>query len=140
MIPGAIGAPAAGQKVAQDRTESFLGTSEAIRAVQAQIDMAACSDAHVVISGESGVGKELVAHLIHERSRRSTLPLVTIKCAGLPEALLGSALFGDAERIDRPLPQDRRGLLEVATGSTIFIDAIGVISLQAQAELLRVLQ
>jgi DNA-binding NtrC family response regulator len=143
MIPGVTGATAAaghGHNVAQEFRDPFLGTSEVIRAVQAQIDMAACSDAHVVISGESGVGKELVAHLIHERSRRSTLPLVTIKCAGLPEALLGSALFGDAERIDRPLPQDRRGLLEVATGSTIFIDAIGVISLQAQAELLRVLQ
>jgi len=141
MIPGAIGARVtAGHKVAQDRTELFLGTSEAIRGVQAQIDMAAGSDAHVVICGESGVVKELFAHLIHERSRRSALPLVTIKCAGLPEALLGSALFGEFDRIDSPLPQDRRGLLEVAAGSTIFIDAIGVMSLHAQAELLRVLQ
>jgi DNA-binding NtrC family response regulator len=74
--------------------EALIGVGTAIRAIEAEIDYAARSDAKVLITGESGVGKEVTARLVHQRSRRARTPLVTINCAGIPDSLLESALFG----------------------------------------------
>src|SRR5262249_11706963 len=79
---------------AGDHSDLFIGRSALMRAVEAEIEYAARSDAKVLITGESGVGKEVVARLIHQRSRRASTPLVTVNCAGIPDSLLESALFG----------------------------------------------
>src|SRR5438094_3579279 len=106
-------------------TEPYIGVSTAMRTVDAEIDYAAHSDAKVLITGESGVGKEIIARLIHQRSRRGGTPLLTVNCAGIPDSLLESALFG---------------LLEVARGGTILLDEIGEMSLRVQTLLLQFLE
>src|SRR5437588_10612358 len=93
-----------------------------------------------MITGESGVGKEVIARLVHQRSRRAHTPLVTINCAGIPDSLLESALFGHVKGSFTGAYRDRLGLLEVANGGTIFLDEIGEMSLRMQALLLRFLE
>jgi two-component system, NtrC family, response regulator HydG len=126
--------------VLKSTAETLIGVSAAIRAVEAEIDYAARSDAKVLITGESGVGKEVIARLIHQRSRRSHTPLVTINCAGIPDPLLESALFGHVKGSFTGAHRDRLGLLEIADGGTIFLDEIGEMSLRMQALLLRFLE
>ena len=118
----------------------LVGVSPAIRAVDQDVDHAARSDAKVLITGESGVGKEVVAQLIHARGARARFPLVPINCAGVPETLLASELFGHVRGSFTDAYQDRRGLLEQANGGTIFLDEIGEMSQQMQALLLRFLE
>ena len=118
----------------------LIGTSAAIRAIQADIDTAARSDAKVLITGETGVGKEVVAHLIHQRSARRHKPMVTLNCAGVPESLLESELFGHVRGSFTGAHKDRRGLLEMAANGTMFLDEVGEMSLRMQAVLLRFLQ
>jgi transcriptional regulator with PAS, ATPase and Fis domain len=120
--------------------ETLIGAGTAIRAIEAEIDYAARSEAKVLITGESGVGKEVIARLVHQRSRRSRTPLVTINCAGIPDALLESALFGHVRGSFTGAHCDRLGLLEIADGGTIFLDEIGEMSLRMQAMLLRFLE
>jgi transcriptional regulator with PAS, ATPase and Fis domain len=124
----------------KDSGESLVGVGTAIRAIDAEIDSAARSDAKVLITGESGVGKEVIARLIHQRSRRSRTPLVTINCAGIPDSLLESALFGHVKGSFTGAYRDRQGLFETANGGTIFLDEIGEMSLRMQALLLRFLE
>jgi transcriptional regulator with PAS, ATPase and Fis domain len=126
--------------VLRSTAETLIGVGTAIRAVEAEIDYAARSDAKVLITGESGVGKEVIARLIHQRSRRSRTPLVTINCAGIPDPLLESALFGHVKGSFTGAHRDRLGLLEIADGGTIFLDEIGEMSLRMQALLLRFLE
>jgi transcriptional regulator with PAS, ATPase and Fis domain len=126
--------------VLKSTAEALIGIGAAIRAVEAEIDYAARSDAKVLITGESGVGKEVIARLIHQRSRRSHTPLVTINCAGIPDALLESALFGHVKGSFTGAHRDRLGLLEIADGGTILLDEIGEMSLRMQALLLRFLE
>jgi transcriptional regulator with PAS, ATPase and Fis domain len=125
--------------VLKSTAETLIGVGAAIRAVEAEVDYAARSDAKVLITGESGVGKEVFARLIHQRSRRSGTPLVTINCAGIPDPLLESALFGHVKGSFTGAHRDRLGLLEIADGGTIFLDEIGEMSLRLQALLLRFL-
>src|SRR5687768_15658744 len=120
--------------------KDLIGTSEAIRQIDEDVMWAARSDAKVLLTGESGVGKEVVARLIHERSQRSRQPLVTINCAGVPDTLLASELFGHARGSFTDAHRDRAGWLEQAHRGTVFLDEVGEMSLQMQALLLRFLE
>jgi len=118
----------------------MVGASAACRAIENEIECAANTDAKVLITGESGVGKEVVAKLIHHRSRRSRSPLVTINCAGIPDTLLASELFGHVRGSFTDAYRDKEGWLEQANGGTIFMDEIGEMSTQMQSLLLRFLE
>ena len=119
---------------------SLIGDSASMREVNQEIECAARCHAKVLITGESGVGKEIVARLIHQRSRRSHRPLVTINCAGVPETLLESELFGHLRGSFTDAHRDKVGYLEQANGGTVFMDEIGEMSLRMQALLLRFLE
>jgi two-component system NtrC family response regulator len=123
-----------------EQAERLIGTSAAIRAVEAEIECAARSDAKVLVTGESGVGKEVIARLVHQQSARVQAPLVAVNCAGIPEALLESALFGHVKGSFTDAHRDRVGLLEMAHRGTIFLDEIGEMTLRMQALLLRFLE
>ena len=121
-------------------TTTMLGASAAMRAVEREIAVAAACGAKVLITGESGVGKELVARLIHERGQRRTAPFIPMNCAGLPDTLLESELFGHERGSFTGAYRDKRGRLESAHKGTIFMDEIGEMSLRMQAMLLRFLE
>jgi DNA-binding NtrC family response regulator len=118
----------------------LVGSSSTVRVIEQEIECAARSDAKVLITGETGVGKEVVARLIHDRSRRAQQPLVTINCAGVPDSLLESELFGHVRGSFTDAYRDKRGWLEQANGGTIFMDEVGEMSLRMQALLLRFLE
>jgi transcriptional regulator with GAF, ATPase, and Fis domain len=118
----------------------LIGTSAAIRSVQQELEYAARSDAKVLVTGESGVGKEVVARLVHQRSHRSRAALVMINCAGVPDTLLESELFGHVRGSFTDAYRDKRGRLELAHGGTVFLDEVGEMSLRMQALLLRFLE
>jgi DNA-binding NtrC family response regulator len=118
----------------------MVGVSPAIRGIEEEVHHAARTDAKVLITGESGVGKEIVARLIHQRSNRGRGPLVTINCAGFPDSLLESELFGHVKGSFTDAYRDKRGWLEMAHGGTIFMDEVGEMSLRMQALLLRFLE
>ncbi len=118
----------------------LVGESEAIRTIEADVDCAARTDAKVLITGETGVGKEVVARLIHARSARSTGPLVTLNCAGLPDSLLESELFGHVRGSFTGAYRDKLGLLEMAPNGTVFLDEVGEMSSRMQVVLLRFLE
>jgi DNA-binding NtrC family response regulator len=123
-----------------DKSTVMLGTSAAMRAIEREIDVAASCSAKVLITGESGVGKELVARLIHEGSGRRANKFVAINCAGLPDSLLESELFGHVRGSFTGAYRDKKGWLEAAHGGTIFLDEVGEMSLRMQAMLLRFLE
>jgi two-component system response regulator AtoC len=118
----------------------LIGKSSATRAILEEIACASKSDAKVLITGESGVGKEVVAQLIHHGSRRHAANLVAINCAGVPDSLLASELFGHMRGSFTDAYRDKQGWLEQAHRGTIFMDEIGEMSLQMQALLLRFLE
>jgi transcriptional regulator with GAF, ATPase, and Fis domain len=118
----------------------LVGRSEAIRALQAEVDCAAPSDAKILITGETGVGKELVARLVHKRSSRAHAPMVTLNCAGLPDSLLESELFGHVRGSFTGAYRDKPGLLETARNGTVFLDEVGEMSPRMQVVLLRFLE
>ena len=123
-----------------DKPAVLIGSSLGIRQVREEIECAARSNAKVLITGESGTGKEIVARLVHERSHRSRGPMVTINCAGVPDSLLESELFGHMKGSFTDAWRDKRGLLESASGGTVFLDEIGEMTLRMQALLLRFLE
>jgi transcriptional regulator with GAF, ATPase, and Fis domain len=118
----------------------LVGRSEPILALQAEIDCAAPSDAKILITGETGVGKELVARLVHKRSPRSAAPMVTLNCAGLPDSLLESELFGHVRGSFTGAYRDKPGILESARNGTVFLDEVGEMSPRMQVVLLRFLE
>ena len=118
----------------------MIGESEQINQVKAIIDKVAPTDARVLITGDNGTGKELVAHWIHEKSNRFKGPLVEVNCAAIPSELIESELFGHVKGSFTGAIKDRAGKFEAANGGTIFLDEIGDMSLSAQAKVLRVLQ
>lgn len=118
----------------------LIGRSPAIQALEAEIDSAAKSDAKVLITGETGVGKEVVSRLIHHRSQRAAAGLVTLNCAGLPDSLLESELFGHVRGSFTGAYRDKPGLLEMAPNGTVFLDEVGEMSNRMQVVLLRFLE
>ena len=120
--------------------QRWIGCSQATRQIEEDIECAARTDAKVLISGESGVGKEVVARMIHERSTRSRQPLVTINCAGIPDTLLASELFGHARGSFTDAHRDRIGLLEQGNRGTVFLDEVGEMTPSLQALVLRFLE
>ncbi|HEY1912867.1 MAG TPA: sigma-54 dependent transcriptional regulator [Vicinamibacterales bacterium] len=123
-----------------DNSVQIVGASAVIRDIEQEVVCASRSEAKVLITGESGVGKEIVARMIHQRSRRAHMPLVTINCAGVPDSLLESELFGHVRGSFTDAYRDKRGWLEQAQGGTIFLDEVGEMSLRMQALLLRFLE
>jgi two-component system response regulator AtoC len=125
---------------AENQFESILAKSPAMTEIFRTITKIAEFKTTVLISGESGVGKELVARALHSRSSRKSAPFVAINCGAIPENLLESELFGHKRGAFTDASSDRRGLFEEATGGTLFLDEIGELPLNLQVKLLRVLQ
>ncbi|RIX78878.1 nitric oxide reductase transcriptional regulator NorR [Acidovorax cavernicola] len=121
-------------------TRELLGTSAAMQQLRREIDTVGASDLTVLLLGETGVGKDLVAQRLHARSRREAQPLVQVNCAALPETLADSELFGHRKGAFTGAIQDRTGKFELADGGTLFLDEVGELPLTVQAKLLRVLQ
>jgi transcriptional regulator with GAF, ATPase, and Fis domain len=119
---------------------SLSGTSSAIKALLEEIDYAARSDAKVLIGGESGAGKEIVARLIHASGKRRQAPLVTVNCAALTETLLETELFGHVRGSFTGAYRDKAGVFERANGGTVFMDEIGETTPRMQGLLLRFLE
>ena len=120
--------------------QPILGQSPAIKALLRQIRKVAGTDAPVLIGGESGSGKELAAHAIHQHSRRSAAPFIAVNCGALPASLIQAELFGATRGAYTGAVRDRKGLLEAANGGTIFLDEIADLPLEMQINLLRFLQ
>ncbi len=118
----------------------MVGESKAISDIKEIIEKVATTDARVLITGPNGTGKELVAHWIHQKSERSTGPMIEVNCAAIPGELIESELFGHVKGAFTSANKDRAGKFEAANGGTIFLDEIGDMSLSAQAKVLRALQ
>ncbi|OQX68122.1 MAG: nitric oxide reductase transcription regulator [Sorangiineae bacterium NIC37A_2] len=118
----------------------IIGTSEPMKRVLEEIDLVAPTDFPTLITGETGVGKELVARAIHQRGRRADAPLIRVNCAALPETIVESELFGHLRGAFTGAVNDRAGKFEIAHGGTLFLDEIGELPLSVQPKLLRVLQ
>ncbi len=118
----------------------MVGQSEPIGLIKLMIERVAPTNARVLITGENGTGKELVAHWIHEKSERSHAPFIEVNCAAIPSELIESELFGHEKGSFTSAIKQRKGDFELAHGGTIFLDEIGDMSLSAQAKVLRALQ
>jgi DNA-binding NtrC family response regulator len=118
----------------------MIGESGSIKKIHEMISRVAPTDARVLITGENGTGKELVAHAIHENSQRSNAPLIEVNCAAIPSELIESELFGHEKGAFTSAIRQKKGNFELADGGTLFLDEIGDMSLSAQAKVLRALQ
>ena len=131
-----LGAPLGGE----DQFEGIIGGSQTLREVFAQLKIVAPTDSTVLLLGETGTGKELVAHALHKRSARRDRPFVRVNCAAIPSGLLESELFGHERGAFTGAIAQKIGRFELANGGTLFLDEIGDIPLELQPKLLRVLQ
>lgn len=122
------------------KVQEMIGDSEAMRKIKETIEKVAPTDARVMVTGENGSGKELVARWIHEKSNRVEGPLVEVNCAAIPGELIESELFGHEKGSFTSAIKQRIGKFEQANGGTLFLDEIGDMSLSAQAKVLRALQ
>src|SRR5205809_4997112 len=122
------------------RVEDMIGESEAMKKIKETIEKVAPTDARVLITGENGVGKELVARWLHTKSKRAEQSLVEVNCAAIPSELIESELFGHEKGSFTSAIKQRIGKFELANGGTLFLDEIGDMSLNAQAKVLRALQ
>jgi two-component system nitrogen regulation response regulator NtrX len=118
----------------------MVGESPAMNNLRQEVDLAAPTNGRVLILGENGTGKELVARTIHQTSRRKSGPFIEVNCAAIPEELIESELFGHARGAFTGAVADKPGRFEQASGGTIFLDEIADMSLKTQAKVLRVLQ
>ncbi len=126
----------------EDATKRYklIGESPAIRELRSKIDLVASSNSIVLITGESGSGKELVARLIHERSPRRSGPFVEVNCAAIPKELIESELFGHEKGAFTGAVERKKGKFELADGGTLFLDEVGDMSMDAQAKVLRAIE
>jgi DNA-binding NtrC family response regulator len=124
----------------QIKFSEIVGKSAALRQVLQEVELVAPSDATVLILGETGAGKELIARAIHQSSRRSDKPFVRVNCSSIPKELFESEFFGHAKGAFTGAIRDRPGRFEAAKGGTLFLDEVGEIPLELQSKLLRVLQ
>lgn len=129
-----------GNKVRCDEFEGIVGSGRQLREVLDQVRIVAPTSATVLITGETGTGKELIANAIHMQSERRAAPFVKLNCAAIPAELLESELFGHEKGAFTGAVTQKTGLFEVANGGTLFLDEIGDMPLNLQAKLLRVLQ
>src|ERR1700680_4014396 len=120
--------------------EEIVGTSPSLHTVLSRVSKVAPSDSSVLITGETGTGKEVVARAIHRRSRRASRAFVSVNCAAIPRDLIASELFGHEKGAFTGATQRRVGRFELAEGGTIFLDEVGELPAETQIALLRVLQ
>src|SRR5438552_7977661 len=125
---------------AHNRFQVIVGTSRALRAVLDQVRIVAPTDSTVLIEGETGTGKEVIANAIHENSNRRSRPFIKLNCAAIPLGLLESELFGHEKGAFTGAVMQRIGRFEAANGGTLFLDEIGDTPIELQSKLLRVLQ
>ena len=128
------------KKKSRPGKDELVGTSAAMNQVRSLIRQAAASDARILVIGENGTGKGLVARAVHEESSRAEGPFVEVNCAAIPETLIESELFGHEKGAFTDAVSGRRGRFELAHGGTLFLDEIGDMSLSAQAKVLRAIQ
>ena len=122
------------------KTHEMIGDSKAISKVKEMIERVAPTDARVLITGDSGTGKELIARWLHEKSKRAEMPFIEVNCAAIPSELIESELFGHEKGSFTSAIKQRKGKFEQAHGGTLFLDEIGDMSLSAQSKVLRALQ
>jgi formate hydrogenlyase transcriptional activator len=120
--------------------DGIVGKSDALKSVLQEVNMVAPTDSTVLVLGETGTGKELIARAIHTRSKRSTRPFIRVNCAAIPASLIATELFGHEKGAFTGALQRRVGRFESANGGTIFLDEIGELPMETQITLLRVLQ
>jgi len=128
------------KKSSRAASEDIIGTSAVIRNIRETVKQAAESDARILITGENGAGKEVIARAIHQCSSRANNPFIDVNCAAIPETLIESELFGHERGAFTDAVSTRKGRFELAHGGTLFLDEIGDMSLSAQAKVLRVIQ
>jgi transcriptional regulator with GAF, ATPase, and Fis domain len=119
---------------------SIIGETDGILRIKEMIEKVAPSDARVLITGENGTGKELVARSLHDNSNRRKMPFIEVNCAAIPAELIESELFGHEKGAFTSAVKDKKGKFELASGGTLFLDEIGDMSPSAQAKVLRALQ
>jgi len=122
------------------KTNEMIGESEAIVKIKEMINRVAPTDARVMVMGDNGTGKELVARWLHEKSNRAASPFIEVNCAAIPSELIESELFGHEKGAFTSAHKQRKGKFEQASGGTLFLDEIGDMSLSAQSKVLRALQ
>ena len=128
------------KKVSGSKVQEIIGSSETIKHIKETIEKVAPTDARVLVTGQNGTGKELVARWIHQLSRRKDYPIIEVNCAAIPSELIESELFGHEKGSFTSAIKQRLGKFEQAHGGTLFLDEIGDMSLSAQAKVLRALQ
>jgi len=140
MLSNIAGAAIQLDEASNGPSSDIIGTSEPLRTVLWYINRVAPTESTVLITGETGTGKELVARAIHKASARSSHPFVSVNCAAIPQSLISSELFGYERGAFTGALQRRRGRFEIAAGGTLFLDEVGELPLETQVALLRVLQ
>src|SRR6185295_13888286 len=122
------------------RFQPIIGQSKCINQIMSTIELVAPTEARVLVTGQNGTGKELVAHWIHQKSNRRDNPLIEVNCAAIPSELIESELFGHEKGSFTSAIKQRTGKFELADNGTLFLDEIGDMSASAQAKVLRALQ